>query len=46
MAGAGAIEELVRVLLVMVGWRSPHVVMTITLILLASGPGYRLQPLV
>ena len=36
-----AVEELVRVLLVMVSWRRSHVAMMIAVILLASGPGYR-----
>ena len=42
MVGAEAMEELVRVLPVMVGWRIPHVAVMIVEILLASGLGYRL----
>ena len=43
MVGNGAMEELLRVLQVMVGWRMPHVVVMIAVILLTSGPGYRFQ---
>ena len=41
MVGDGAMEELVRVLLVLVGWQRPHIAVMIAIVLLASGPGYR-----
>ena len=44
MVGDKAMEELVRVLPAIVGWRRPLVAVEIAVILLASGPGYRLQP--
>ena len=43
VVGAVTVEELVRVLQVMVGWRRPHVGVKIAVILLASEPSYRLQ---
>ena len=43
MVGAATVKELVRVLQVIVGWRTPHVGVTIAVILLVSEPSYRLQ---
>ena len=42
MVGSGAVEELIRVLPIIVGWRRLHVAVEIAVILLASGPTYRL----
>ena len=42
MAADGAMEEIVRVLPVMVGWKRPYAVVAIAVISLASGSGYRL----
>ena len=42
----GPVEELIRVLPVIVGWQRPHAVVAIAIILLTSGPGYGLRLLV